>query len=266
MTRGWIVLTDLDGTLLDADDFSFEAALPAIERLRAARIPIVPVTSKTVAELVPLATRLGLSGPAIVESGGAIASLEEGSWVVTPLGVPIEQIRARVPAIEARSEARLSLFSSMDESEAERSSGLGGVALERARQRQFDEPFILLEGELARVARAAEAHGLVVREGARFHHLCGPVTKGEAVCRLLATWAERPRVIALGDAPMDGEFLALADLPVIVCGRDGRPNAALVAEVPDAMVTREPAPRGWAEAINAILDRAMRSVDAPAGN
>lgn len=263
MNRGWIVFTDLDGTLLDANDFSFAAAVPAIERLKAARIPLVPVTSKTAAEIIPLAEKLGLTGPAIVESGGAIASLEGGSWVVTPLGVPVEQIRARVPGIEARCKAKLSLFSKMGDAEAGRTSGLSGVALGRARQRQFDEPFILVEGDLACVARAAEEVGLVVREGARFHHLCGPVTKGEAVCRLLATFAERPRVIALGDAPMDGEFLALADFPVIVRGPDGHPNAALLAGVPDAMVTGEPAPRGWCDAINSILDGATRYADEP---
>ncbi|MGK2858569.1 MAG: HAD-IIB family hydrolase, partial [Thermoanaerobaculia bacterium] len=174
MTRGSIVFTDLDGTLLDSEDFGFAAAMPAIERLRAAGIPLVPVTSKTAAEIIPLAEQLGITGPAIVESGGAITSLEGGSWVVTPLGVPVEQIRARVPGIEARCNAKLSLFSKMSEEEAARTSGLHGAALQRARQRQFDEPFVLLEGELASVARAAESVGLVVREGARFHHLCGP--------------------------------------------------------------------------------------------
>ncbi|MGK2855638.1 MAG: hypothetical protein ACSLFQ_00385, partial [Thermoanaerobaculia bacterium] len=78
------------------------------------------------------------------------------------------------------------------------------------------------------------------------------------------TFSVRPRVIALGDAPMDGEFLALADVPVIVCGRDGTPNAALLAEVPAAMVTREPAPQGWSDAINAILDGKTRFADEPA--
>lgn len=258
MSSAWIVFTDLDGTLLDARDFSFEAALPAIERLRAARIPVVPVTSKTLAEIIPLAAQLGVEGPAIVESGGAIASLEEGSWVVMPLGVPVREIRARVPAIESRCEATLALFSAMDDAEAERFSGLSGESLERARQRLSDEPFILVEGEISCVALAATEMGLVVREGARFHHLCGPVTKGEAVCRLLATFSERPRVIALGDAPMDAEFLALADIAVIVLGPDGRPSEALVAEVPNAIVTAEPGPRGWSEAINSILDDATR--------
>lgn len=252
----WIVFTDLDGTLLDADDFGFAAALPAVRRLQKAGIPIVPVTSKTVAELVPLAERLGLTDPAIVESGGAIVTLEEGSWVVTPLGVPVEQIRARVPTIEERSGAKLLLFSMMDDVEAARVSGLEGDALRRARRRQFDEPFALVTGDIAHVAAAAKRVGLIVRDGARFHHLCGPVTKGDAVCRLLATYGVRPRVIALGDAPMDGDFLSLADVPVIVRAPDGVASEALLTTVPGAIVTGSPGPAGWADAINSILDEA----------
>ncbi|MFA6954389.1 MAG: HAD-IIB family hydrolase [Thermoanaerobaculia bacterium] len=264
MRRSWIVFTDLDGTLLDANDFGFAAALPAIRRLQAEGIPIVPVTSKTVAELIPLMERLGLEGPGIVESGSAIVAFEGGSWVVTPLGVPVEQIRSRVPAIEERSGARLALFSAMDDAEASRISGLSGDALGRARQRQFDEPFVLASGDIARVARAAGAVGLIVRDGARFHHLCGPVTKGDAVCRLLSTRGARPGVIALGDAPMDGDFLALADIAVIVRAPNGEASEALLSTVPHAVVTTAPGPAGWAEAILSILDDPTRIANEPA--
>lgn len=261
MTPGWIVFTDLDGTLLDARDFTCDAAMPAIERLRAAGIPLVPVTSKTAAELIPLAERLGIDGPAIVESGGAIAARDGGSWVITPLGVPADEIRARVPRIEERSGAKLRLFSAMDDAEASKRSGLRGDALRRARQRQFDEPFVVVEGDAGRVARVAEEFGLIVRDGARFHHFCGPVTKGDAVCRLLATYQPRPKVIALGDAPMDGDFLVLADVAVVVRAPDGSASEALLSAVPGAVVTGRPGPEGWAETIHWILDGMARSND-----
>src|SRR5262245_50293684 len=47
----WLVFTDLDGTLLDADTYSYEAASPALERLRERGTPLVMVTSKTRAEV-----------------------------------------------------------------------------------------------------------------------------------------------------------------------------------------------------------------------
>ena len=248
-----VVLTDLDGTLLDSHDFGFAPALPAIERLRVEEIPLIPVTSKTMAEVVTLAAALGLPGPVIVESGAAIASREAGGWTLIPLGISVTEIRMRAREIEARSNARFRLYSEMDESEAEMISGLKGLALGQSRLRQFEEPFILLEGDLDRVRRAAEAAGLVVRQGGRLLHLCGPVTKGDAARRLLWTWTNRPYVIALGDAPIDADFLALADLAVIVPGVDGTPNAALREAVPEAIVAPAPGARGWNAAILAIL-------------
>ena len=46
-----LVFTDLDGTLLDHDSYSFEPARPALARLRSAGVPVIPTTSKTLAEV-----------------------------------------------------------------------------------------------------------------------------------------------------------------------------------------------------------------------
>jgi len=67
-----LVFTDLDGSLLNHDDYSFEEARPALDRLRKAKIPLIFVTSKTCREVEPLQNRLGLREPFIVENGGGI--------------------------------------------------------------------------------------------------------------------------------------------------------------------------------------------------
>ena len=67
-----LVFTDLDGSLLDHDDYGFAAAQPALSQLRALHVPLVPATSKTLAELRALAQPLGLQHPLIVENGCAI--------------------------------------------------------------------------------------------------------------------------------------------------------------------------------------------------
>ena len=46
-----IVFTDLDGTLLDHDDYSFEAARPALAKLETLNIPVILTTSKTATEV-----------------------------------------------------------------------------------------------------------------------------------------------------------------------------------------------------------------------
>ena len=65
-----IVFTDLDGTLLDHGDYSYSAALPALQALRAQGIPLILASSKTGAEIAPLHHALGLGEwPIIVENG-----------------------------------------------------------------------------------------------------------------------------------------------------------------------------------------------------
>ena len=72
-----LVFTDLDGTLLDHDDYGFAAAQPALSQLRALHIPLIPVTSKTLAEMRLLGRQLGIQHPLIVENGSVIC-LPEG--------------------------------------------------------------------------------------------------------------------------------------------------------------------------------------------
>ena len=70
---GLIVITDLDGTLLDEKSYSYQASLPAIQRLKSAGIPLVLCSSKTYSEILPLWRELDLKDPFIVENGGAIS-------------------------------------------------------------------------------------------------------------------------------------------------------------------------------------------------
>src|SRR6185295_12866478 len=67
-----VVVTDLDGTLLDQDTYDWEPARSALERLRALGIPLVFCTTKTRAEVEHWRTITGNAHPFIVENGGAM--------------------------------------------------------------------------------------------------------------------------------------------------------------------------------------------------
>ena len=67
-----LVFTDLDGTLLDHDDYSFSAAVPALALLRELHILVIANTSKTLAELEGLKKAMGNLHPCIVENGSAL--------------------------------------------------------------------------------------------------------------------------------------------------------------------------------------------------
>src|SRR5512139_1911126 len=67
-----IVFTDLDGTLLDVNTYSFEKALPGLEQLRQRDVPLVFCSSKTRKEIEWYRRKLGNHHPFIAETGGGI--------------------------------------------------------------------------------------------------------------------------------------------------------------------------------------------------
>jgi len=68
----WLVYTDLDGTLLDADTYSFNTAKRAISYLNYKNFPVIPCTSKTHKEVEILRKKAGLNDAFITENGSAI--------------------------------------------------------------------------------------------------------------------------------------------------------------------------------------------------
>ena len=67
-----VIYTDLDGTLLDHETYSFDAARQALDRLQAQAIPLIFCTSKTRSETEMWRARMQNAHPFIVENGGAL--------------------------------------------------------------------------------------------------------------------------------------------------------------------------------------------------
>ena len=68
-----VVFSDLDGTLLDHENYSYTQAQPALDALASRGIPLILATSKTAAEVAVLHQALNLGDwPAIVENGAGI--------------------------------------------------------------------------------------------------------------------------------------------------------------------------------------------------
>jgi len=67
-----IIVTDLDGTLLDANTYSFEPAIPALHLLKEKDIPLIICSSKTRKEIEHYRKKLDNHHPFISENGGGI--------------------------------------------------------------------------------------------------------------------------------------------------------------------------------------------------
>jgi len=96
--------------------------------------------------------------------------------------------------------------------------------------------------------------GLTLIRGNRFLHLQGSHDKGTAVSRLLAVVA-RPSgsIVACGDSPNDIPMLEAAEVRVIIPSAGG-PHPSLIQRFPAATVAPYPHGKGWAGAIDLLLN------------
>ena len=152
-----LVLSDLDGTLLDHTTYAFDAARAALDRLHAARVPLVLCTSKTRAEVEPIRAALDNAHPFIVENGGGVyvppgyfpfeieGAERRGDYAVIPLGDSYAELRRALERASRASGVGARGFADMTDDEVAAETGLTPLEARLARQREFDEPFVVLE-------------------------------------------------------------------------------------------------------------------------
>jgi mannosyl-3-phosphoglycerate phosphatase len=263
-----VIFTDLDGTLLDDTTYAWSPAQPALHALERAGAIVVLASSKTRAEMAPLARALDTRGPLIVENGGGVVLPE--SWpmprgaiaisdgALVTLGAAIGRVRNALAEIAAACGVAVRGFGEMTTEEIASRTGLTLDQASLAAAREFDEPFLLAAGGSSIppcLTREAEARGLRVTRGGRFLHLTGETDKGVAVRALLGLLPDNGVSIGLGDSRNDLEMLQAVDRAVIVPRPDGRPDPALAAALPEATIAPAPGPAGWNDAILGILQQ-----------
>ena len=268
-----LVATDLDGTLLDRETYDFAPARPALDALREMGVPLVLVSSKTRAEMEPLADAIGATGPLVVENGGAVVAPKgapaawppwgraEGDRAVLVLGVTRDRLLEALPVVASEAGVRVRPFAAMSVAEVVALTGLPEAQAALAMRREYDEPFVVEDHPRqdpdldARLDRAARGRGLRVTHGGRVHHLTGPADKGQAVRAVVHGWpgGVTGDVVGLGDAANDLELLLAVDRPILMPRPDGSVDPALAARLLGSERAPFPGPAGWSAAVLAAL-------------
>jgi mannosyl-3-phosphoglycerate phosphatase len=266
--KGIVVITDLDGTLLDQQTYSYEQSLPAIEKLREAGIPLILCSSKTAAEMLPLQHELELKHPFICESGGAIylpqkyfqfpiAAIKPRRLLdVIEFGENILNLRKALQEAAQGCGARVKFFGGMTFQEIMFRTGLTLDQAIYARQREYDVPFYVDSGDEGTLLAALRASRLTVTKGDRFYHLTGGHGKGEAVKKLLDLYRRQWAMVVsvgLGNSANDLPFLREVDRPVLVRNPDRSWDPEVIRCLPSVARTECVGPQGWREAIEKIL-------------
>ncbi len=258
-TANIVVFSDLDGTLLDGVDYSFSKALPALKFLKEKNIPVIFCTSKTLPEVEIYRHRLNNHDPFVVENGGAIY-IPDGyydvpfdydrataGYRVRELGTPYEVLVDALAEVRRRTGAPLRGFADMTVREVAERCNLTLDQAALAKQREYDEPFLILEPEAA--PRVVDAIAAPVTRGDRFHHLSGS-DKGRAVSCLMALfrrWRPDAVSVGIGNRSSDLALLEAVDVPILVASGGGTYDPGVA--VPGLRYAEGVGPEGWNSAI-----------------
>jgi len=245
-----IIFTDLDGTLLNHDDYSFDDALEMLSFIKSEKNPLIIVTSKTKAEVINLHQKLALDTPFIVENGAGIIFPQEDSYKTLALGFEYNTI-LHYFNIYAK-EIKMQGFSEMSVEKIMQLTDLDYDSANNAKQRNFSEPFLLEDAnQLEKLQKMANKDGLDVIKGGRFFHL---ITQGQdkaiAIKKLVEQYESTSHTkyisIALGDSPNDLTMLKSVNVPILIPHLDG---SYLECEIATLIKAPSPGASGWNSAL-----------------
>ena len=268
-----IIFTDMDGSLLDHDTYSHAVADELLIWLRNKQIPIIPVTSKTRAEVLSLREQLNNDDPFVVENGAAVFSplnyfKQIGGKIIESNGYQIKTFvepRSHWQTLLNKVDMHLNeAFISFAQAGVEGVMEMTGLALDEARlasQREYGEPLKWLgsEEQLNAFNQHILLHGGQLLRGGRFVHLSGPCDKGQALRWLLVEYqqqyADKNIVsIALGDSDNDTAMLEAADYAIII--RSPVHDYPQIKNNAHQHIykTQAEGPYGWVEGVSRVLN------------
>ncbi|WP_339720263.1 HAD-IIB family hydrolase [uncultured Paraglaciecola sp.] len=270
MLKDVLVFSDLDGTLLDHHTYSFAPALPMLQKLRAANIPVIANTSKTFAELTELRNEIGLDGPFVVENGAAVyiptsffttqpkgTKTENGYWI-KEFSKPRAHWLSLIEKLKSRFEGEFNYFFNMSNKEIISATGLSAKQAELAASRQYGEPILWLGNDTTKrqFIQAINELGATPLQGGRFLHLSGQCDKGQALVWLSQQFQiqraiEHCNTIALGDGQNDVAMLEAADIAVRILSPANAPPT--LTKQTNVYTSQAYGPSGWTECLEQII-------------
>ena len=268
----WLVVTDLDGTLLNHHNYAIDKALPAIKKLKMMNIQIIFNTSKTYDESKALQNKLDINDPFIVENGSCIY-LPKSKYPIIESDYEIYSRDQYWGIILGKSHSNISdtlntiatpssYYKLLSKCSTEEASSLTGLTIDQAKQaisREFSEPLIWNSNDenLQIFKKQLKDNSLNTLQGGRFLHALGKCDKGIATKTLkdillkhTNTIETEIKTITLGDSQNDAAMLNVGDISIIVKSPS---NHNLTASIIPTIQTTLEAPDGWSQGIDAAL-------------
>ena len=261
-----LIFTDLDGSLLDHNNFEFREIQDFILKCIKNGIKIIPNTSKTKIEIQVFIDQLGQNLPFIVENGAAIHNLNlihskikinDNSLVFSrSLSEILKQFKKNIPMDFQK---RCMFLKDMTSTEQMKILGLNKKYLPFALNRDYSMPLVF-DGSreiLNEFTRHLKKIGMKLHEGGRIYNICDDCSKGKAMTTLIEMLKNelkcKTHTIVVGDSPNDISMLNVCDQPCVI----PLPNRKNLSFLKDQKLIRatQTAPKGWEEVVRASLKK-----------
>lgn len=259
----FILITDLDGSLLDHDSYVWHPAQAWLDYLQGNQIPIIFCTSKTSTEVKSLQERMHLQHWPFICENGAIVYIDHSAHIISSHANTAQtypQICAHIHHIKQHTPYRCTGFSDMSVQDVVTHTGLSLLAAEQAKSREGSEALLWQDSETHRLqfAEKLQAVGLTMIQGGRFWHVINQgADKANALDYLLQqqySHTTPPITIGLGDGPNDIQLLEKTDFSVVIKNHYGQ-HIQLQKNKAQVKYTQAKGPNGWAEGLTHFIQR-----------
>lgn len=267
-----IIFTDLDGTLLDMDTYSFDEAKNALRIIELVKTPLILCSSKTRKEIEVYRERLKNFHPFISENGGAVFippnyfkrkyffDRNEKDYKIIEIGVEYSRLIPIFSELKKNTGLKLRGFSEMKVEEIIKLTGLPEEEAKLAKEREYSESFLLVnktEETVKILYDTAKRMGLTLTEGGRFFNLSIGNDKGKAIKKLMNIFRREigkdTLTLGLGDSMNDLPLLKAVDFPVLIRRKDRSVEWGIKLKLENVKISRVPGPAGWDEEVEEFL-------------
>ena len=284
----WIVVTDLDASLLDSS-YSYASALESLEALQACDIPVVWNSSKTLDEMIQMTKDWPLLNmPILVGENGATlafpddteATVEEtesvwgnflradavkGGYLCLFDSEVRDHILKTIQLLKKQNGFAFRGFSDFSDEALVELTGLSGKAVKLAKARQATEP-ILWEGsdeDYLSFVQIIKGYGFKAIRGGQFTHIMHTkFDKSIGMASVVSLFAKRYpestwKTIALGDSPNDSVMLEQADFAVVIPNND---KGTMTLKRKDYILANGYSSEGWNNSVLKFLKSTQKFI------
>lgn len=257
-----MIVTDLDGSLLDHNTYDWQPAAAWLARLRQHHIPLVICSSKTAAEIIPLQSALGISGTPFIAENGAVVrdnAARSRSPFLPDNALSYTDLCQQLAELRQLYGFKFIGFADVSEKEVAEWTGLTLHDASLARMREASESLIWRDSreQFVLFHQRLEAQGLTLVQGGRFWHVMRQGSgKGAALRWLLHpsfTSGPPPLTLGLGDGPNDAPMLDAVDYAVVIRGYSKNPVILHRQDKQNIYHTGHYGPEGWSEGLTHFI-------------